>query len=98
MSQLPDPLSLNDLVDLFERIKGEQADPEEAAHRRDGERLVRRLAGLAVVAVLGVGGWVAVDPLDRYSAEQRQLGLQGLGSSAAALVGAVAGYLARGKR
>ena len=97
MSQLPDPQSLNQLVDAFERLQGRRADPEEDEHRRGLQRLVVRLAGLSVVALVGVGGWVAVDPHGRYSGEHRQLGLQGLGSATAALVGAVAGYLARGR-
>ena len=54
-----------------------------------------RLGAVSVLALLAVCSWVAVDLQGRYSAEQRQQGLQGLGSVAAALVGAVAGYSAR---
>lgn len=97
MSQLPDPQSLAQLVDAFERLQGRRSTPEEDAHRRGLERMVIRLAGVSVAALVGVGSWVALDPQGRYSPEHRQLGLQGLGSAAAALVGAVAGYLARGR-
>jgi hypothetical protein len=61
------------------------------------ERLVARLAVASVAVLVLASAWVAVDPQDRYNAEHRQLGLQGLGGVAAALVGAVAGYLARSK-
>lgn len=97
MSDLPDVQSLAQLADAFERLQGRRHDPAEAAHRRGLERMVMRLAGLSVAALVLVCSWVAIDLLGRYSAEQRQLGLQGLGSAAAALVGAVAGYSARGK-
>ena len=98
MSDLPPGQSLDQLLDTFERIHGSRTDPNEDAHRRGLERMVARLAGLSIVALLGVGSWVALDPQNRYSAEHRQLGLQGLAGAAAALVGAVAGYLARGGR
>ncbi len=95
MNQLPDPQSLVELADTFERLQGRRSDPAEHAHRRGLERVVLRLGGISVLALLAVCSWVAVDLQGRYSAEQRQQGLQGLGSMAAALVGAVAGYSAR---
>jgi hypothetical protein len=98
VTQLPSTQSLTELVDAFERLQGRRSDPIEDEHRRGLERMVMRLAGIATAALVGVGSWVALDPQGRYSAEHRQLGLQGLGSSAAALVGAVAGYLARGRQ
>jgi hypothetical protein len=98
VSQIPDPQTLAQLADAFERLQGRRADPAEDAHRRGLERMVGRLAGVATAALVGVSGWVALDPQGRYSPEHRQLGLQGLASSAAALVGAVAGYLARGRQ
>ncbi len=48
------------------------------------ERMVVRLVELLIVALVGVGGWVALDPQNRYSAEQRQLGARG-GDKAAAI-------------
>lgn len=63
MSQLPDPQSLNELADAFERLQGRR-----------------------------------IDPKDRSTSEQRQQALQALGSMGAALVGAVAGYSARGRQ
>ena len=96
MSQLPDPQTLTQLADTFERLRGLRPNPEEDRHRRGRERLVLRLAGLVVLTLVGVSSWVAIDPLNRYQSEQRQQGMQALGSLAAALVGAVAGYSARG--
>ena len=95
MSQLPDPHSLAELADTFERLQRRSRDPEEDAHRRGLEQVVVRLASFAVLTLLIVCSWVALDPQGRYRAEQRQQGLQGLGAVAAALVGAVAGYSAR---
>lgn len=95
MSQLPDPQSLAELADTFERLQRRRRDPEEDAHRRGLEQVVVRLASVSVLALLAVCSWVAMDPQGRYGAEQRQQGLQGLGGVAAALVGAVAGYSAR---
>ncbi len=95
MSQLPDPQSLAELADTFERLQRRSRDPEEDAHRRGLEQVVVRLASFSVLTLLIVCSWVALDPQGRYSAEQRQQGLQGLGAVAAALVGAVAGYSAR---
>lgn len=95
MSQLPDPQSLAELADTFERLQKRRRDPEEDAHRRGLEQVVVRLASFSVLTLLIVCSWVALDPQGRYSAEQRQQGLQGLGAVAAALVGAVAGYSAR---
>ena len=49
-----------------------------------------------VLMLVGVSSWIAIDPLSRYRGDQRQQGMQALGGLAAALVGAVAGYSARG--
>ena len=95
MNQLPDSQTLAELADAFERLQGRRSDPAAEAHRRGLERVVVRLGAVSVLALLAVCSWVAVDLQGRYSAEQRQQGLQGLGSVAAALVGAVAGYSAR---
>jgi hypothetical protein len=95
VNQLPDSQTLAELADAFERLQGRRSDPAEEAHRRGLERVVVRLGAVSVLALLAVCSWVAVDLQGRYSAEQRQQGLQGLGSVAAALVGAVAGYSAR---
>ncbi len=95
MNQLPDSQTLAELADAFVRLQGRRSDPAEEAHRRGLERVVVRLGAVSVLALLAVCSWVAVDLQGRYSAEQRQQGLQGLGSVAAALVGAVAGYSAR---
>lgn len=98
MSQLPDPQSLNELADAFERLQGRRIDPKEDAHRRSLERIVVRLAATTIAALIGVCAWVSVDPQDRSTSEQRQQALQALGSMGAALVGAVAGYSARGRQ
>ncbi len=95
MNQLPDSQTLAELADAFERLQGRRSDPAEEAHRRGLERVVVRLGAVSVLALLAVCSWVAVDLQGRYNAEQSQQGLQGLGSVAAALVGAVAGYSAR---
>lgn len=95
MSQLPDPQSLAQLADAFERLRSPRPNPAEDDHRRGRERLVLRLAGLVVLTLVGVSSWVATDPLNRYQSDQRQQGMQALGGLAAALVGAVAGYSAR---
>ena len=97
MTQLPDPQTVEALVGMFETLRGGRPDPVDAAHRRGLERLVARLAVASVAVLVLASAWVAVDPQDRYNAEHRQLGLQGLVGVAAALVGAVAGYLARSK-
>ena len=94
MNQLPDPQSLVELANAFEQLQGRRLNPAEEAHRRRLEDVVVRLAGVAVLALLTVCSWIAIDPAGRYSPEQRQQGLQGLGGVAAALVGAVAGYSA----
>lgn len=86
MNQLPDSQTLAELADAFERLQGRRSDPAEEAHRRGLERVVVRLGAVSVLALLAVCSWVAVDLQGRYGAEQRQQGLQGLGSVAAALV------------
>lgn len=95
MSQLPDPQSLNELVDAFERLQGRRLDPAEDAHRRSVELVVLGLAATTITALIAVCSWISVDPQGRSSSEQRQQALQVLGGMGAALVGAVAGYSAR---
>ena len=95
MNQLPDNQSLVELAVTFERLQGRRPDPAEEAHRRGLERVALQLGAVSVLSLLAVCRWVAVDLQGRYSAEQQQQGLQGLGSMAAPLVGAVAGYSAR---
>ena len=95
MNQLPDSQTLAELADAFKRLQGRRSDPAEEAHRRGLERVVVRLGAVSVLALLAVCSWVAVDLQGRYNSEKPQQGLQGLGSVAAALVGAVAGYSAR---
>jgi hypothetical protein len=97
VSQLPDPQSLNELADAFERLQGRRSDPAEDAHRRGLERVVLGLAATTIAALIGVCSWISVDPQGRSKPEQRQQALQVLGSMGAALVGAVAGYSARGQ-
>ncbi len=95
MSGIPDPQSLAALADAFELLQGRRTDPAEDAHRRGLERIVVRLAGGTIAALIAVCSWISVDLQGRYSTEQRQQSLQALGSMGAALVGAVAGYSAR---
>lgn len=95
MSDLPEVQSVVALADAFERIRGGKPDPDDSRHRRRLEMLLAGLTGFGVVVLIGVCGWMAVDPQGRYVAEQRQQGVQGLGAIAAALVGAVGGYTAK---
>lgn len=95
MSDLPEVQTVVALADAFEQLRGGKPDPADADHRRGLELLVARLAGVGVITLIGVSGWTATDPLSRYTAEQRQQGLQTLGAVTAALVGAVGGYSAK---
>jgi hypothetical protein len=88
--QPPQAIPIGDLVQAFERfdaIHRRPADPEEAAHRRDLERLAARLAGFAVVVVLSVSGWIALDRENRYSDTMQQTAGGALLSLTSGLVG-----------
>ncbi len=98
MTDLPDVQTVVALADAFERVRGGKPDPVDAAHRRGMENLVARLAAAGVVVMLGVSGWMALDPQGRYQADQRQQGLAALGAITATLIGAVGGYCARSRQ
>lgn len=86
----PQIVDLNALVEAFGKITAlshPSTDPEDAAHRRGLERLAARLAGFAVAVVLGVSGWIALDPQNRYSDTMQQTAGGALLSLASGLVG-----------
>lgn len=89
-AQLPEVVALDALVETFGKITAlghRPTDPEDAAHRRGLERLAARLAGFAVVVVLGVSGWIALDTQNRYSDTMQQTAGGALLSLTSGLIG-----------
>ncbi len=86
----PPSVPIDQLVAAFEHfdaIKQRPADPAEPLHRRRMAWLVAGLASSAVVAVLGVSVWIALDRENRYSDTMQQTAGGALLSLTSALVG-----------
>ena len=87
----PPSVPIDQLVAAFEHfdaIKQRPADPEEPLHRRRMAWLVAGLASTAVLAVLGVSAWIALDRENRYSDTMQQTA----GCARLSLTSALGGY------